>query len=82
MKRFKTGTRLRLQSPPEMATHLVVDELYTEKTLCGKQLPYHPSYDVGAKVAHGKRLVYNDGFDCLHHVDCKRCHALYLKYTA
>lgn len=76
---LRNGAKLRLEQAPELATHLCLDEIYNEKTLCGAKRPAFASYSVPAKVGR-QFLQYLDGGPALHHVDCKRCHALYLKY--
>jgi len=77
---MKVGTRLFVVQKAKLATHLQLVSKDSPRALCGADPGLYPSYCVVAVVRPGGRLEYlHDGFGCLHHVDCKRCHAIYSK---
>ncbi len=76
---LRQGSKLRLEQKPELATHLVLDEAYADKAICGASRPVFASYSVAARVGR-QMLLYDDGSPAFHHVDCKRCRAIYLKH--
>lgn len=75
------GTGFFVAQKEDLATHLVQGLTFATRALCGTDIGLYPSYSVRARVGSRGVLKYEDGVPCLHHVDCKRCHAIYTKGT-